>query len=443
MMKKQSSYWIQSGKFTLLERVSVLVFGVFTFILLVRILDKESYGTWMLFISLVTLVETARNGFFKNPLIRYLNKTEQGDRPRLQGTSLILNVVFSLLIALFMALISEPLSASWETPQLVYLLYLFIPISGIMAFFSHFDYVQRGNFNFSGPFGGYFIKNGLSFFIVAYYFFMDKHLDLKVLGIWYGIAALCGTLVSLGFAWKYLFLFPKMSTQWVKTLFSYGKYTLGTNLSAVLLRNIDIWMLGWYLTPAAVAIYNVAIRIANLFEVPSMALASILFPEAVRRAEKEGDSAMKLLYEKSVAIILVFSIPFVIFVFLFSETIVTLLAGEDYKEAALILNITMLYGLIIPFNKQMGVVLDAIGKAKINMLFVLRNALINVVLNVTFIPWLGIIGAALATLTTMVIVLGLNQYYLHKKFNIEMRSLLGYIPHYFSLIYKKALSYLK
>jgi O-antigen/teichoic acid export membrane protein len=230
-----------------------------------------------------------------------------------------------------------------------------------------------------------------------------------------------------------------MNKRWTRALFSYGKYTLGTNLSAVLMRNIDIWMIGWYLTPAAVAVYNVAIRIANLFEVPSMALASILFPEAVRRAEAEGDVAMKSLYEKSVAVILLFSVPFAIFVIIFSNEIVALLAGAEYAEAGIILNITMLYGLLIPFNKQMGVVLDAVGKAKKNMFFVMRNAIINTILNILLIPYIGVMGAALATLSSMIIVLLLNQVYLYKNFEISLKNIAFHFGNYGQKAFKKVL----
>ncbi|WP_340152600.1 flippase [uncultured Marivirga sp.] len=436
-MPKKQSYWIQSGKFTLLERFSVLIFGVFTFILLVRILGKEQYGAWMLFISLATLLETARNGFFKNPLIRFSNTENETEKSLIQSTSLVLNILFSIGISIILAIIANPLAEAWQAPELVELLYIFIPTSIILALFFHFDYIQRANFQFFGPFLGYFFKNGLLFSVVLFHFIFEYQITLFQLGVWYGASALTGTLVSF-IASKSKISF-QMNKKWTKALFSYGKYTLGTNLSAVLMRNIDIWMIGWYLTPAAVAVYNVAIRIANLFEVPSMALASILFPEAVRRAEADGDSAMKSLYEKSVAVILLFSVPFAIFVIIFSNEIIALLAGSEYSEAGIILNITMLYGLLIPFNKQMGVVLDAVGKAKKNMFFVMRNAIINTILNIMLIPYLGVMGAALATLSCMIIVLLLNQIYLHKNYKISLKNIARHFGDYGQKAFKRVL----
>ncbi|MFT4739249.1 MAG: lipopolysaccharide exporter [Sediminicola sp.] len=435
MAKTQTNYWISAGKFALLERMSVLIFGIGTFVLLVRTLSTESYGAWMLFISLATLLETARNGFFKNPLIRFSNISPPEDVKQLEGSSLLMNLLFSVALAIVLALIASPLANAWQSPSLIPLIYIFIPTSFILAFFFHFDYVQRANAQFYGPFLAYFFKNGSLFIAVAIHFIWRIDLDIILLAYYYGGSALFGTIVSYLTARKvYQFSLSAKKAVWLQ-LFSYGKYTLGTNLSAVLLRNIDIWMIGWYINPASVAIYNVAIRVANLFEVPSMALASVLFPEAVKRAEKEGTNAIKQLYEKSVAVILIFSVPFVVGVLLFSEEIVVLIAGEAYIESAIILNITMLYGLLVPFNKQMGVVLDAVGKAKTNMIFVLRNAIINVILNSIFIPIWGITGAAFATLSTMLIVLFINQIYLKKNFQIELKGLfINYVGYHKKLI---------
>jgi O-antigen/teichoic acid export membrane protein len=426
--EKKKNYWIDSGKFALLERLSVLVFGVGTFILLVRTLSTEAYGSWMLFISLATLLETARNGFFKNPLIRFINVNQDTDIKELQGSSLLMNILFSVSIALILALAAEPIAMAWQSPSLISLIYVFVPTCVILAFYFHLDYIQRANGQFFGPFLGYFVKNGSLFIAVAVHFLFKIELPIIWLAYYYLLGAFLGTITSFICARStYSFSLSAKKAIWLQ-LFHYGKYTLGTNLSAVLLRNIDVWMIGWYLNPASVAIYNVAIRVANLFEVPSMALASILFPEAVKRAEKEGTKAMKQLYEKSVAVILIFTVPFVIGVLLFSEEIVMLLAGSAYSESAIILNITMLYGLLVPFNKQMGVVLDAVGKAKSNMLFVMRNALINVILNAIYIPIWGLKGAALATLSTMVIVLLINQVYLQRNYSISLKDL---FMHYF------------
>lgn len=440
-MAKQKSYWIRSGKFTLLQRVAMLIFGVGTFYLLVRTLDKDGYGTWMLFITVTALLDTARNGFLKNPLIRYLNKVDKEEKVSLQASSFALNVMFSVISSFILVLCAGLLADAWDAPYIRLLFYIYFFTNLAYAVFFHCEYIQIANFRFKGPLLGALLKSGLFFLSVAFFYFTDYSGNVVILSYCYLGAAIIATAAMVITSRDLINFEFNMKLSWAKELFSYGKYTLGTNISAVFMRNIDVWMLGWYLTPAAVAVYNVAIRVANLFEVPLMALAAVMFPQAVKKAEEEGESALKELYERSVALIVLLTAPMVVLVILFSKEIVWLLAGEGYEETAMILNVTMLYGLIIPFNKQMGILLDAIGRAKINMLFVARNAVINGILNALMIPQFGTIGAAYATLSTMLISLFINQIYLHRKFSIELRNLPRYSKHYFFEIWKRVVNY--
>lgn len=433
-MGKENSYWINSGKFTLLERVTLLFTGLINFYLLVRVLDKEDYGTWIFFLTVITLLDTARHGFFQNPLIRFLASEEQNHslKSRIQFTSFVLNLGLSTGFSLLVLLVMYPVSAAWNQPQLFTLFLVYLGTNVIHSFLFHFEYILKAHFRFKGSFFGVMTRGVSLIIIIGYYFFSNQELSLWQLAIFYGVSSLLGTLSSAYFVRDVFKLGVKFDKGWARKLFGYGSYTLGSNISAVLLRYIDTWMLGFFISPIAVAVYNVAIRISNLFEVPSMALASMLFPKAVQRAKEQGDKAFKDLYEKSVAVIILFIFPFVVLVISFSDQIVMLLAGEEYMETAGILKITMLYGLIIPFNKQMGILLEAVGQAKKNMMFVARNAAINFVLNGIAIPLYGTIGAAYATLTTMIIAAILNQFYMAKNYEVEILSLPKYLKHYIS-----------
>lgn len=430
-------YWIDSGKFTLLQRVSMLAFGVLTFYLLVRMLDKEGYGVWMLFLSVSALLDTARAGFLKNPLIRYLNTIDPEEKKNLQASSFAMNVLFSILSSTILVLGAGWLSASWDAPQITVLFYIYFFTNLLCSVFYHCEYLQIAHFRFKGPFWGYFLKSGLFSGCVAFFYFTDYTGDVVILSYCYLVTTLVATAVMVMFSYDLISFRVRFKATWLKELFSYGKYTLGTNISAVFMRNIDLWMLGWFISPAAVAVYNVAIRVANLFEVPLMALASVMFPQAVKKAEEEGESAMKELYEKSVSLILMMTTPMVILVLIFSDEIVWLLTGDGYEEAAMVLNVTMLYGLIMPFNKQMGILLDAIGKARLNMFFVAGNAILNCILNALLIPTFGVIGAAYATLFSMLTAMIVNQIYLRRTFAIEIKNLLHYSRYYFVEIRKR------
>ncbi|MBI1222760.1 MAG: oligosaccharide flippase family protein [Bacteroidetes bacterium] len=412
------SYWLKSGFFTLAERGSSLLLGVGTFMMLARALPKESYGTWMLYLSVYSFIEVARIGLLKNPLIRAAQ--ESGNSfAKTQSTALVINLISGLLVALVLYISRGAIAASWGASGLVGLLEVYAYGFILFSLYSHLDFIQAANMNFRGPSLAIIGEKLVFFSGAAYLFFSQTILPMHFLAYMHLASIAVGILVSLSHGWKYLRLWRKPESKLAASMLAYGKYTLGTNLGAILLRNIDTWMIGWLMNPAAVATYNVAMRVANLFETPTQALAQILFPKAIQEIKKEGSSAFKRLYEKSVALILIPTIPFTLFVLIFASPIVDLLAGKGYTGSAEVLMLTMLFGLLIPFNKQLGILMDADGKARTNMLFVLRNAIINTLINFTLIHEYGVMGAAMATLLTFVLSLFIEQRYAKRHYGVQ------------------------
>ena len=43
---KKYSYWIHSGKYTAIQKFSVLGMGIVSFMLLTRVLGPEGFGVW-------------------------------------------------------------------------------------------------------------------------------------------------------------------------------------------------------------------------------------------------------------------------------------------------------------------------------------------------------------------------------------------------------------
>jgi lipopolysaccharide exporter len=431
-----SSYWLKSGFFTLTERSLSLLFGVLTFVVLARALDQKDYGTWMLYLSVASFIEVARIGFLKNPLI-LLAQDGKISFARLQTTSLIINIGAGLLSAGLLFFMRHSISSSWGTTDLAGLFEIYCAGFLLFSLYSHLDFIQAANLSFRGPSLGIIAEKLVFFSGILLYISQDNPPSLTHLGYLHLSSVAGGMLVSFFWGRKYFLLWRKPDLLLGKKILDYGKYTLGTNLGAVLLRNIDTWMIGWILHPAAVATYNVAMRVANLFETPTQALAQVLFPKAIKSIRNEGPSALKRLYEKSVAFILLASIPFTLAVVFFSPEIVSLLAGPAYAESADVLVVTVCFGLLIPFNKQLGILMDADGKAKINMLFVLRNALTNAVLNYFMISCYGVIGAAFATLITYLLSLLIESRYARRHYNTHISGVFTEMKHWLALIKEK------
>lgn len=428
-MSEKRSYWLKSGLLTISDRFSALIFALGSVFILLRLLPREDFGTWALYLGIISFVEVARHGLIANALIKFMAgyKIEDKDYAEISTASLVLNGILSILSAIVLLGIAYPVSVGFKAPTLMYMLMLYSIGTIVFAPLLHFNAIQQANFNFKGTFWSNFVKQGTFFFFVCGVFFLNFSANLIVLVI---VRILCGGLaaiVSWYFAKPYIRFSKTISREWIKKLFDFGKYVFGTNLSTMLYKNIDKFMIGGMLGRASVALYEVAIKITNLAEVPTFSIASIVFPKSAQKMNEEGRPAIKRLYEKSVGIIYAVLFPFILGVILFPELIITIVAGEEYLDAVSLLRWTMLYGLFIPFAVQFGTALDSMGKPKVNFYLTFIGMGINVISNYLFITNFGVIGAAYGTLLTYLISFGIMQTILFRELKVQFYNAFGYM----------------
>ncbi|RMG79445.1 MAG: flippase, partial [Bacteroidetes bacterium] len=397
----KTSYWLRSGFYTLSERLSILIFGLGGAMLLFRALSPADFGYWVTFLTIVAVLEVGRIGLLQNALVKFLATARDEDYADILSASLVLNVLLTGAIVGILW-IGAPLICGWmNAPRLVPLLKIYCVTTVLLIPYFQFNFVQQANLDFRGIFWSGFAKQGLMFAFIAGLFMFSEQIELVQLARFQWVTAILGSLVSFLFARKYLKFSARISWDWVRRLFHFGKYVLGTNLSTMLYKSIDKMMLMAIPTAgaAAVALYEAAIKVTNFTDVPTFSVANILFPQSARRME-EGPAAVKKLYEKAVGAILTVMVPCILGVWAFADLIIVILAGEQYANAANLLRVTILYGLFMPFAIQFGTVLDSIGRPKINFYMTLFSMGLNVVFNFIFIVRFGVYGAAFGTLLT-------------------------------------------
>ena len=118
LKKINDSYWLRSGSFTFMNKVFITLFGFINFYILIRVLSREDFGAWVLFIYVASLMELVKHGFVRNPLIRYLAMSPDEESSSIQTASLVLNIVVGALEVLVLFLCSIYLSDFWGAPQL-------------------------------------------------------------------------------------------------------------------------------------------------------------------------------------------------------------------------------------------------------------------------------------------------------------------------------------
>ena len=409
-MEKHKNYWISAGIYTFLQRISEFLFGFFGFYFLVRIVSKDDFGIWVLYITIISVVDMTRNGFIQNGLIKYLvNTTKESSLP-IQSATLFLNICITVFCLIVLVAITPWLSHIWNIPHLADLLIMFyisllffIPLTQVTV-------ILQARMDFKKLFWIQFIRVGLFFAFIFYLWVAKVHCSLVILAEVQTIIVAISAIIAWITSRSYVSVSLKLNKKWISTLFHFGKYVLGTNLMSMLGNSLDKFVLGALLNPVQVAVNNVAGRILNFIEVPVNTVATIVYPKSAESMEQSPEKAkesVRKLFEQSVGITLGITIPFFIFMMLLAKPIIILIAGPEYLDAVPFLRVILFIALLRPYDRQSGITLDAMGKPHLNFLVVLLNLVIVLISSFVFIKLFGLMGAAYAVLlalTTSVII---------------------------------------
>jgi O-antigen/teichoic acid export membrane protein len=418
-MATGNSQLMSHGAFSLMNRLSMVFFGFLNVFFMARMISKSELGIWVLFTSVAAILEMLRNGFIRNPFITYLVSADEDEKENIVTASFILHCLLSVFLAVFILATAVPLANFWNAPELVELFVVYAFNTILFIAFFHFEYFQQSQLKFKAIFISNVFRLGLLSVYIICQFIFNVTPSLLELAIAQTVATVLASFVAYYFVRDSVYYTRLIEFNRVKQLFHYGKFTLGTNISSMFVKNTDTWMIGRIISSAGVAIYNPAVRLSNLVEVPTLAIAGVFFPQVGKRLKEQGEKGVRDIYIKSVSLILALTLPIVLPLYVFAELAITLIFGTQYLEAVPILRVTLFYTLIIPFNRQFGTIMDGTKRPKINFYLLVLVAVLNVVFNLIFLQQFGIIGSAFATLLSYAIVFILNQIILYNLFKIN------------------------
>nr|WP_277817415.1 flippase [Dietzia sp. E1] len=197
---------------------------------------------------------------------------------------------------------------------------------------------------------------------------------------------------------------PRMniSKNYARVLLASSWYLIVTGIATMAYNRIDQVMLGSMLPGhRAAGLYAAAAAIGEMWYFVPAALVTAIQPSLF------ASSSRKLADERGADMLLIVcsvSLLFGSVVFALAGGALGVLYGAEFVEASASLRVLSLAGVIAMVVLCQNALYVAWGAQKYSALFTTLGALLNVVLNLVWIPTLGIAGAALATLVTQFVV---------------------------------------
>jgi O-antigen/teichoic acid export membrane protein len=199
-------------------------------------------------------------------------------------------------------------------------------------------------------------------------------------------------------------------------MFGFSKYTVITTVASNILKSADVILINAFLGPTMVAIYNIPLKLLEVVEIPLRSWAMSAFPRLSKLASEGKFAQFKSNFTKEVKYFTLLLLPFLGIAFHFSEQIITLYAGEGFVAASPILKVFIVYLLVMPLDRYLGIALDSVNLPHINTMKVVLMASLNI-----FGDWyilshrLDLSAVALVTVVNTLFGIFVGLFFMNKK----------------------------
>lgn len=164
----------------------------------------------------------------------------------------------------------------------------------------------------------------------------------------------------------------------------------------------DSLVIGYFKTASDVGIYNAALPIAFLLGISPLLFMQLFFPLVNKEYAKGNRGTVKQLSKQVGKWIFAINLPVFIFLFIFSEAFLNILFGPEYAGVANALRFLLVGFLFFSVSEISTRLIEMEGKPKLILYSIVSVAILNLILNIILVPKLGIIGAAISTMTSFI-----------------------------------------
>ena len=190
---------------------------------------------------------------------------------------------------------------------------------------------------------------------------------------------------------------------------------LWTASIGVIYHQIDIVMLSVMKGDAPVGWYIAACKlIYTLVIIPDM-FSYALFP-VMSRFYTSSTGALRRIVEKSSKYLFIIGLPIATGAIILADRIILLFYGQNFAPSILAMQILALYLPLRFMNHATGYTLSSINKEHLRALSATIAAIVNISLNLILIPKYSLVGAAIATAVTEVVLFAGYYYFVAKHF---------------------------
>ena len=326
-----------------LLQVFAILFPLLTYPYLLRVIGLELYGVIIFAQSIINYVSLVINFGFKMTGARNVAIYKQ-DRARLSRivTSIYWCKFILWLVCLVLYLSVISMVPFFEDHYWVYVLSFLLTFNELLLPIWFFQGIEKMK---------YITFVNLSarlLFVVAIFLFVHRQEDYLLIPLLNGIGAILAGCLSLYIVLgKERVRFSLMPVRELRSAYKESLPLFVSILSTQIYVNVNKLVIGSFLGMSEVSIYDMADKVLHLMKLPASMIAQAVFPKISRERNIRFINHVMFL---SVGIALFFYIS----MFIGSDWLVYLLAGEHIEEASVIMRLLGISAILTSINGFLG-----------------------------------------------------------------------------------------
>jgi O-antigen/teichoic acid export membrane protein len=396
--KPQGDTISRNAAFAFAAQLSTAAFTAALIVILTRVLGPAEFGTFALALSITGLVQRASSGSTSQAVARYLAERheKQGEVVAVLGMALRIRLLSAAGLGLGLFLLAGPIAALYNEPD------LFWPVRGVaIALFG------QSMVGFATSVFTALRRTTRSFILVVSESAMEFTASVALVLLGGGAAGaafgraigyLFGTLLAMFLLGRLLGRSPLFSTGRSpverRDFVRYAGAMLIVSSASAIYAQLDVLLLGAFMSAAAVGIYTAPLRLVAFLGYPGLAVAQGVAPRLARHPEQKPSLAALV---RAIRYMLLLQAGMSAALLVWAEPIVRLILGDQFLASAEVMRaltpVIFLNGigplLISPLNYA--------GEGRRRIPVAIAAVIIAAVLDTVLIQAIGTVGAAIGT----------------------------------------------
>jgi O-antigen/teichoic acid export membrane protein len=386
---------IGTGLWGLADKALPVLYGLGFVFLVIRVLPLQDFGNFVLVQEVFLVISALTAAFALQPMTKYLAE-EESNVAEVVGIGLVFSLAITVVASLLVYVTAGPMAELLNARSLAPLLQT-VPLMLAASFPRNFALaILQARFRTGRLFwvdAAHFLGAPVLIWVFSRMDRFHSAMDLIIITIAsLSFSSLLGVFLTRGMV--SVSFTPDRGS--LRRTWSYGGYSLGGNLSYLVYSRADTFILSAFTGPINVAVYSSAKIFTRVFEMVTQVVQMFVLPAASRLGSQGDRHSLKAVVEKAILFLTVGMLPVMALFFLFPGTLLQIMYGGKYADAAPLLRAFALLTGAVPIMSVGINLLLGLGKARESFLLGVQMLVISLLCYLLFIPWLAELGAAVA-----------------------------------------------